>query len=196
MPHYSREQLGLCPREQPWGKLPSRSVHCQWQSPLLSLLELRVLFRLVPPKTICGRFFFQMVLSGDEDPDLSDALSTVLWEVTLLAQHFHPEVAKYATTIASMSKSTSMAMPSMTPVAAVKEFYSFLPSVAAPQRKRQFQSKTQPFSPFLTTLEARSSQSAGDSLSKEATRSTKKLFSSHFRVLKACSQRPKLRQHS
>ncbi|CAM6103085.1 unnamed protein product [Calypogeia fissa] len=138
-----------------------------------------------------------MVLSGEEDPDLSDALSSVLWELTLLGQHYNPEVVKYATTIATMNKSTSMVMPSMTPVAAVKEFSSFLPSVSIPaksQHRKQSRSRKQPVSPFLMALEERSSRSMGDSLSTEVISSTRKLFGSHFKVLKACRQRPNLRK--
>lgn len=132
-----------------------------------------------------------MVLSGEEDPDLSDSLSTVLWELALLAKHYNPEVEKSTATITSVRMSMSMVMPSMTPTAIVGEYSSFHPSKGVALRSdhhKQTRLKKQPLSPFLMALEERSSHCNGGALSNVIGESTTKLFGGHFRVLKACRQ--------
>lgn len=59
-----------------------------------------------------------------DDPDVSGALSSVLWDVTLLRRHAHPGVVKIASEIASMSAMTESSMLlSLTPSDAI-ELYS------------------------------------------------------------------------
>lgn len=81
----------------------------------------------------------QIYQADGDDPDVSGALSSVLWEVTLLRQHAHPGVVKLATEISSMSAMTeSTLLSSLSPSEAI-ELYStrqggFRPAVQAPPK--------------------------------------------------------------
>jgi len=74
-----------------------------------------------------------------DDPDVSGALSSVLWDVTLLRRHAHPGVVKIASEIASMSVMTENSMLlSLSPSDAI-DLYStreggFRPAVQAPPK--------------------------------------------------------------
>jgi nucleolar complex protein 3 len=74
-----------------------------------------------------------------DDPDVSGALSSVLWDVTLLQRHAHPGVVKIASEIASMSAMTESTMLlSLSPSDAI-DLYStreggFRPAVQAPPK--------------------------------------------------------------
>jgi len=74
-----------------------------------------------------------------DDPDVSGALSSVLWDVTLLRQHAHPGVVKIASEIASMSVMTESSMLlSLSPADAI-DLYStrgggFRPAVQVPSK--------------------------------------------------------------
>ncbi|XP_065864961.1 nucleolar complex-associated protein 3 [Euphorbia lathyris] len=51
-----------------------------------------------------------------EDPNLSGALNSVLWELSLLSKHYHPTVSAMASSISSLSSSQSQVyIPSATP---------------------------------------------------------------------------------
>jgi len=74
-----------------------------------------------------------------DDPDVSGALSSVLWDVTLLRRHAHPGVVKIASEISSMSVMTENSMLlSLSPSDAI-DLYStreggFRPAVQAPPK--------------------------------------------------------------
>ena len=74
-----------------------------------------------------------------DDPDVSGALSSVLWDITLLQRHAHPGVVQIASEIASMSVMTdSSVLLSLSPSDAI-ELYStreggFRPAVKAPPK--------------------------------------------------------------
>lgn len=81
----------------------------------------------------------QKYTADGDDPDVSGALSSVLWDVTLLRRHAHPGVVKIATEIASMSTMTESTMLlSLSPADAI-DLYStreggFRPAVQAPPK--------------------------------------------------------------
>lgn len=74
-----------------------------------------------------------------DDPDVSGALSSVLWDVTLLRRHAHPGVVKIASEIASMTVMTESSMLlSLSPSDAI-DLYStreggFRPAVQSPPK--------------------------------------------------------------
>lgn len=82
---------------------------------------------------------WQKYTADGDDPDVSGALSSILWDVTLLRRHAHPGVVKIATEIASMSTMTESTMLlSLSPADAI-DLYStreggFRPAVQAPPK--------------------------------------------------------------
>lgn len=83
--------------------------------------------------------FVQKYTPDGDDPDVSGALSSVLWDMTLLRRHAHPGVVKIASEIASMSVMTESSMiVSLSPADAI-DLYStreggFRPAVQAPPK--------------------------------------------------------------
>ncbi|EOA33293.1 hypothetical protein CARUB_v10019801mg, partial [Capsella rubella] len=57
------------------------------------------------------------------DPNLSGALATVLWELSLLSKHYHPAISTMATTISNMNTSQSQTfLSAVTPQQAFADF--------------------------------------------------------------------------
>lgn len=81
----------------------------------------------------------QKYTADGDDPDVSGALSSVLWDVTLLRRHAHPGVVKIASEIASMTVMTESSMLlSLSPSDAI-DLYStreggFRPAVQSPPK--------------------------------------------------------------
>ncbi|KAJ7522542.1 hypothetical protein O6H91_18G016100 [Diphasiastrum complanatum] len=111
------------------------------------------------------------------DPDLSGALSSILWELNLLGKHYHPAVAKLAAQISSMA-SSEFVPATMTSLDAVASYSTeeggFRPAVQPPRKiskRRSYKSSNS------SSLVAASEvvQVQGDS---------QIAFASHFRLLK------------
>jgi len=57
------------------------------------------------------------------DPNLSGALATVLWELSLLSKHYHPAISTMATTVSNMNTSQSQTfLSAVTPQQAFADF--------------------------------------------------------------------------
>ena len=72
------------------------------------------------------------------DPEASGALASVLWDLTLLATHFHPAVSKLAKEIAALTSSSAprTTLLMMTPAMAVSSYSTrqggFRPAIPVP----------------------------------------------------------------
>ncbi|KAG7590682.1 CCAAT-binding factor [Arabidopsis suecica] len=59
----------------------------------------------------------------ETDPNLSGALATVLWELSLLSKHYHPAISTMATTVSNMNTSQSQTfLSAVTPQQAFADF--------------------------------------------------------------------------
>jgi nucleolar complex protein 3 len=120
-----------------------------------------------------------------DDPDLSGALSTVLWEVSLLSKHYHPDVAKLATQISKMeSDSKDFVLSALSPKDAVLQYATkdggFRPTIQLPRKltnKKAYPNNILLSKSMCAAGTIESGKNAEDIVSPD-------IFSSHFKVLR------------
>ncbi|MCO5601786.1 hypothetical protein L7F22_055911 [Adiantum nelumboides] len=140
---------------------------------------------------VAGNF---LSLQGEEraDPDLSGALSSVLWEVSLLSRHYHPAVSRLAEQICNMLTSSEGLQASMTPKEAIVVYSTnkggFNPSVQFPKSKvkRKCYVSYSMKAPILNSDVYASALNSSDKDSSQ-------MFLSHFRVLRDIKENEALR---
>ncbi|KAL3685934.1 hypothetical protein R1sor_003956 [Riccia sorocarpa] len=124
-----------------------------------------------------------------DDPDLSGALSTILWETSLLAKHYNPNVATVASTITSITDSNSLVLPTLTPTGAIREFNSVLTKVedssGKPKKKPARRLRKQPLSEFMSSLQKQHKLANTDEVSEDVVKPVEEFLTSHFKVMKA-----------
>ncbi|KAF9587726.1 hypothetical protein IFM89_004703 [Coptis chinensis] len=122
------------------------------------------------------------------DPNLSGALASVLWELSLLCKHYHPAISTAASSILTINTANQVYLAATSPLQAFKDLSieqeSFNPqrNSATQNRKRKNPSK----SSILSGNEL--AQYSGD---KEV---LKKMFSEHFTVIRDISENESLRR--
>lgn len=84
--------------------------------------------------------------SDGTDPDTSAALSSVLWDISLLCRHFHPAVSRLVLGISKLAdNATSMLQPSMNPGVALSNYNTsnggFRPGIDPPSTKSKFKGR-------------------------------------------------------
>lgn len=133
-----------------------------------------------------------------EDPDLSGALSSVLWELSLLRQHAHPGVVKLAAEISNMStsSSTSALLATLSPVDALKLYSTrqggFRPAPALPPKvvkKNAYKDPRDISDPCLLDLLGKE-----DLLLLEEVNDVSNNLVKHFRVLRDYLENDQLRK--
>jgi nucleolar complex protein 3 len=133
-----------------------------------------------------------------EDPDLSGALSSVLWELSLLRQHAHPGVVKLAAEISNMStsSSTSALLATLSPVDALKLYSTrqggFRPAPALPPKvvkKNAYKDPRDISDPRLLDLLGKE-----DLLLLEEVNDVSNSLVKHFRVLRDYLENDQLRK--
>lgn len=132
------------------------------------------------------------------DPDLSGALSSVLWEVTLLSRHYHPAIATLASQISVMpTMSGEKFSATLTPKDAVVAYSvskgGFHPPVQPPRKivKRRSYMSQHGF-PFETNI--KDPFDAGQMESKNSEQETGNMFASYFKVLREIKKNETLRR--
>lgn len=134
-------------------------------------------------------------LAGEgADPDLSGALSSVLWEVSLLSRHYHPAVAKLASQISNMATASGeVLLATLTPKDAVLVYSTnkggFHPSVQQPK-------KTLKKKMYLSHhgISSKPLSSNDDNLDpNNCDEDTGNMFLSHFKVLRDIKENEVLR---
>ncbi|KAF3784926.1 Nucleolar complex protein [Nymphaea thermarum] len=124
------------------------------------------------------------------DPNLSGALTSVLWELSLLSKHYHPAVSAMASSISNMNvKNSQIYLSTLTPQQAFSEYsvdqekFTGLtkPPKTIRNRKRGYKSST-----FLSTHTSNQEFVEDDKLIKS--------FSDHFEVLRDITDNEKLRR--
>lgn len=124
------------------------------------------------------------------DPELSGALSSILWELALLSKHYHPAVSELADNIASMSVSHSHVLSTLSPPDAFRTYStkegSFRPPIhqAKPTRKRKFN--------HASAISVFSSEEQIKAVAD--TDSVRKRFTTHFKVLRDIKENECLRR--
>lgn len=125
------------------------------------------------------------------DPELSGALSSILWELALLSKHYHPAVSELADNIASMSMShNSAVLSTLSPPDAFRTYSTkegaFRPPIhqAKPTRKRK--------SNHASAVSFLSSEEQIKAV--EDTDSVRKKFATHFKVLRDIKENEILRR--
>ncbi|KAG6554448.1 hypothetical protein Mapa_003826 [Marchantia paleacea] len=124
-----------------------------------------------------------------DDPDLSGALSTILWESSLLAEHCNPHIATIASTILTMNNSNSLVLPTLTPTDAIRDYRSVLTRVeegySKPKRKKVRRSDKQPLSDFMSSLQEKYELTDTADVPQDLVKPVEKFLTSHFKVMKA-----------
>ncbi|KAH7415725.1 hypothetical protein KP509_14G058300 [Ceratopteris richardii] len=123
------------------------------------------------------------------DPDLSGALSSVLWELSLLSRHYHPAVSRLATQISSIATSNEAVKATLNPTEAILLYSSnnggFNPSVQLPKKKVKRR-----FYPAYSVKEVDVHESIRECSEMEA----RQMFRSHFQVLRDIKENEALRK--
>lgn len=133
-------------------------------------------------------------LQGDEgaDPDLSGALSSVLWEVSLLSRHYHPAVSKLADQISKMLNSSEALQAALSPQEALVVYSTarggFNPSVQLPKNKGK---KKCYISHLMKTTVVNNGMY--DSVLDSSDKESSQMFLSHFKVLRDIKENEALR---
>ena len=137
----------------------------------------------------------QVFHAEGNDPDLSGALSTVLWEVSLLTKHYHPDIAKLASQISKMgSDSNDFILSTLSPKDAVLQYSTkdggFRPTVQLPRKltRRKAYPSSLPLSKSICDM----SNIESDKIVTEI--ASPNIFSSHFKVLRDFKQNETLRK--
>ncbi|KAI5067225.1 hypothetical protein GOP47_0017753 [Adiantum capillus-veneris] len=139
-----------------------------------------------------GRSFIS--LQGEErgDPDMSAALSSVLWEVSLLSRHYHPAISRLAEQISNMLTSSEALQASLTPKEAIIVYSTdkggFNPSVQLPKNKVKRKSYV---SHPLKALVLKTDMD--DSVLSSSDKESSQMFLSHFKVLRDIKENEALR---
>ncbi|CAK7355459.1 unnamed protein product [Dovyalis caffra] len=125
------------------------------------------------------------------DPNLSGALASVLWELNLLAKHYHPAISTMASSISTMSTSHNQVyLVAMTPQQAFRDLSleqeSF--NLKPDSRKSNHKSRRGNGSSKLASIEENVNSTS--SLSEDDLR---KKLSDHFNLLRDFKQNEKLR---
>eukprot|EP00250_Pteridium_aquilinum_P018457 c24095_g1_i1 orf=135-2744(+) len=129
------------------------------------------------------------------DPDMSGALSSVLWEVSLLSRHYHPSVAKVAAQISNMAASSETLQAVLTPKEAIAVYSTnrggFNPSVQLPKSKIKKKNYLSHYGSPLKAAELDDGihDAAPDNCDKESDG----MFLSHFKVLQGIKENEALR---
>eukprot|EP00246_Nothoceros_aenigmaticus_P012066 TRINITY_DN3570_c0_g1_i1.p1 TRINITY_DN3570_c0_g1~~TRINITY_DN3570_c0_g1_i1.p1 ORF type:complete len:208 (-),score=18.53 TRINITY_DN3570_c0_g1_i1:47-649(-) len=124
------------------------------------------------------------------DPDLSGALSSVLWEATLLQWHYHPSLSELASDALLLSSSTqSTLLAPMTPSEAVEAYATstggFRPGIQLPPkvtRRKVYRLMDRSVPAFLTEDTTDSSVEVEE------------VFSSYYRIVRNHQDNEKLRR--
>lgn len=132
------------------------------------------------------------------DPDLSGALSSVLWEVSLLRGHYHPSLAQLASELSLLSSSSSAAPSSavgnsgvLTATDAVAAYSTssggFRPAIQAPgkvARRKSYRLGSSAAGGIGDDAEAQAERAVAEGVS----------FSSHFRTVRQHVENERLRR--
>ncbi|KAL2653880.1 hypothetical protein R1flu_022008 [Riccia fluitans] len=124
-----------------------------------------------------------------DDPDLSGALSTILWETSLLANHYNPNIATVASTVCSITDSKSLVLPTLTPTDAIRDYKSVLTKVeetpATIKKRTARRLRKQPLSDFMSSLQEQYNLGNMDKVSDDVVKPVEKFLTGHFKVMKA-----------
>lgn len=138
---------------------------------------------------IHSSFLLQKYQPDSSDPNLSGALASVLWELSLLFKHYHPAVSSIASSISNMSTAHSQVyLATMSPQQAFKDLSiqqeSFNPTsnFATANRKRK-----------KTTGSLISSSVVFEDKGAINDDQIRKKFSDHFMLLRGITENEKLR---
>eukprot|EP01018_Ginkgo_biloba_P030125 Gb_30922 [translate_table: standard] len=122
------------------------------------------------------------------DPELSGALSSVLWELALLSKHYHPATSELASNIASMSSSHNQVfLSTISPTDALRTYSTkegaFRPPIQPAKLNRKRKAN------HMNTYLVNSSEEAVQE--KDAVRMK---FTTHFKVLRDIKDNERLRR--